>query len=217
VAAVNVNDVNRAVRASVWSRLRTEGFEARTARSAWRYWDGGVDVVDVQSIGPEWDAVGCTSYSFSAHASAWPDYFRDEGTPPIGKDGRPRPHYWNCPLTFHLNKTISQPWFQAFTGDPNRPMTDAARKHREGLRAVMRADVHDRPDIWFILEDGSNLDEAVADLLQVLLATLPDLAALRDPCVASARLKAGEFANPVSLHGYELIEAADAACEGESG
>ena len=80
-------------------------------------------------------------------------------------------------------------------------MTDAARKHREGLRAVLRADVHERPDIWYVLEDGSNLDEVVADLLKVVLSTLPDLDSLRDPCVASARLKKGEFANPASLHG----------------
>ena len=185
--AVDVRDVNRALRATLWPRLRAEGFESRTARAAWRYWDGGVEVVDVQSIGPEWDAVGCTSYSFGAQVGSWPDYFADEGTPPIGKDGRPRPRYWNCPLNFTLSKTISQPWFQAFAREPSPSMTDAARKHREGLRAVLRADVHERPDIWYVLEDGSNLDEVVADLLQVVLSTLPDLASLRDPCLTSAR------------------------------
>ena len=208
--------VNRALRASVWPRLRSEGFESRTARAAWRYWDGGVEVVDVQSIGPEWDAVGCTSYSFGAQVGSWPAYFADEGTPPIGKDGRPRPRYWNCPLNFTAHKTISQPWFQAFAHEPSPSMTDAARKHREGLRAVLRADVHERPDIWYVLEDGSNLDEVVADLLQVVLSTLPDLASLRDPCLTSARLKSGEFTNPESPHGSELIEAADTACAGES-
>jgi hypothetical protein len=96
-------------------------------------------------------------------------------------------------------------------------MTDAARKHREGLRAVLRADVHERPDIWYVLGDGSNLDEVVADLLQVVLSTIPDLASLRDPCLTSARLKSGEFTNPESLHGSELIEAADAACDAGSG
>jgi len=216
VRVVDVGDVNRALRATLWSRLRSEGFATRTARAAWRYWDGGVEVVDVHSIGPEWDAVGCTSYSFGALASTWPAYFVDEGTPPIGKDGRPRPHYWNCPVRFNLYKTISQPWFHPFAGDPNRPMTDAARKHREGLRAVMRSDVHDRPDVWFVLEDGSNLDEVVADLLQVVLSTLPDLASLRDPCEASVRLRKGEFTNPESPHGFELIEAADAACREQS-
>ena len=214
--AVDVSVVNRALRASVWPRLRSEGFESRTARAAWRYWDGGVEVVDVQSIGPEWDAVGCTSYSFGGQVGSWPAYFVNEGTPPIGKDGRPRPRYWNCPLNFTLTKTISQPWFQAFAHAPSPSMTDPARKHREGLRAVLRADVHERPDIWYVLEDGSNLDEVVADLLQVVLSALPDLASLRDPCLTSARLKSGEFTNPESLHGSELIEAADAACVGAS-
>jgi hypothetical protein len=176
-----------------------------------------VEVVDVQSIGPDWDAVGCTSYSFGAEVGSWPAYFANEGTPPIGKDGRPRPRYWECPLKFTLTKTISQPWFKAFASEPSPSMTDPARKHREGLRAVLRADVHERPDIWYVREDGSNLDEVVADLLQVVLSTLPDLVSLRDPCLTSARLKNGEFTDPESLHGSELIEAADAACGGGSG
>ena len=212
---MDVSVVNRHF-ALALATVRSGGFESRTARAAWRYWDGGVEVVDVQSIGPDWDAVGCTSYSFGAEVGSWPAYFVNEGTPPIGKDGRPRPRYWNCPLKFTLNKTISQPWFQAFAHAPSPSMTDAARKHREGLRAVWRrcpraAGHLVRPRGW------SNLDEVVADLLQVVLSTLPDLASLRDPCVASARLKSGEFTNPESPHGSELIEAADTACAGGSG
>jgi hypothetical protein len=37
-----------------------------------------------------------------------------------------------------------------------------------GLRRVLRHDHHDRDEIWFVLEDGSNLVAAVADALKAI-------------------------------------------------
>lgn len=37
------------------------------------------------------------------------------------------------------------------------------RKHREGLRHVVRRDRHDREGIWFVLSDGSNIVDMVED------------------------------------------------------
>jgi hypothetical protein len=42
--------------------------------------------------------------------------------------------------------------------------------HREGLMQVIRRDAHDRPDIWFVRVDGSNLDESISDLVRVVVA-----------------------------------------------
>lgn len=214
--AVDVRDVDRGLRASLWPTLRTEGFVTRTTRAGWRYWDGGVEVLDVQSVGASADAVGCTSFSFSAYLGSAPDFLPSFGGTPIGRDGRRRPHYWNCPLEITLNKRIAQPWFKAFAREPAKRLTDAAAKHREGLRQVLRTDVHERPDIWYVLEDGSNLGAVVDDLTDVVMAALPDLVSLRDPCITATRVERGDFGSPGSPRATELTEAANAACLGRT-
>lgn len=211
---MDVRDVNRALRASLWSTLREHGFESRTTRAGWRYWDGGVEVLDVQSIGAGADAVGCTSYSFGAHVGSAPGYLPRSPRISLGPDGRLRPHYWNCPLNVTLNKSLTQPWFKAFGREPARPLTDAAAKHREGLRQVLRSDVHDRPDIWYVLEDGSNLDAVVEDLERVVLSALPDLLALRDPCIAATRIERWDVFG--LRPNQKVVEAANAACLGRT-
>jgi hypothetical protein len=56
------------------------------------------------------------------------------------------------------------------------------RLHGEGLRHVLRADTHDRPDVWFVLEDGSNLDAVADDLVKaVSTQALPFLDRVHDP------------------------------------
>ena len=85
--------------------------------------------------------------------------------------------------------------------EPERPLTYPAAEHRDGLQQVLRSNVHDRPDVWYVLEDGSNVDGVVADLLAAVLSGIADLDGLRDPSVAKARLMNGDFSNPDSLHG----------------
>lgn len=36
------------------------------------------------------------------------------------------------------------------------------------MMKVLRRDVHDRPDVWFVKEDGSYLIEVMSDLLTVI-------------------------------------------------
>jgi hypothetical protein len=68
-------DVNRAIRRLVWARLREVGFERRTARTAWRRWDEGVDVVNFQSFNSYLaGGVGCTTFSFAVNLGAALDY-----------------------------------------------------------------------------------------------------------------------------------------------
>jgi hypothetical protein len=84
---------------------------------------------------------------------------------PVAGDGRLRPHYWHCRLQSGLAKTLDQPWFRPFSAPPNPRLPASFRKHREGLMRVMRRDTHDRPDIWYVREDGANLAENVHDLV----------------------------------------------------
>ena len=213
---VDATDVDRALRASLWPNLRDQGFDTRTTRAGWRFWEGGVEVLDIQSVGASAEAAGCTSFSFSAYLGSAPDFLPRSADIPVGRDGRLRPHYWNCPLEITLNKAIAQPWFQAFTREPAKPLTDAGAKHREGLRQVLRTDVHDRPEIWYVLEDGSNLGAVLDDLIAVVMTALPDLITLRDPCITATRIERGDFGSPESPRGNELTQAANAACLGRT-
>jgi hypothetical protein len=62
---------------------------------------------------------------------------------------------------------VSQPWFQPFRQDVRR-WALSFRLHREGLKRVLRTETHDRSDTWFVLPDGSNLDECVEDALAAI-------------------------------------------------
>jgi hypothetical protein len=163
---VDARAVTGAIRRIVWPRLRDAGFEAFTGRSAWRYVGDDVDLVNVQSFGGTLsDAVGCTSFSFAVNVGVWRP--ADAASVPARHDarGRPRPHDYECvPHRRKLHKSLSQPWFQPFRQDVRR-WPPSFRLHREGLKRALRTDTHDRPDIWFVLPDGSNLEECVLDAL----------------------------------------------------
>ena len=165
--SISVRDVNRSLGRLLWPALRANGFEDRTQRTAWRHREDGTDVVEIHSVGPLYDSVGCTSFSFGAFVAASIDWAQ----PPQGqRDGKTynRPHYWECdPFVRQLNKTLSQPWFKPFTR-PAESLSAPMRLHQEGLKRVVRTDVHDRPDIWFVLEDGTNLDQVLHDLTEVV-------------------------------------------------
>jgi hypothetical protein len=165
---LDARDVTREIRRVVWPALREEDFDSFTGRTAWRYIDDDVDVVNFQSFSASIaDAVGCTPYSFSLNLGVWR---RDGLTPTLKPDatGRPRPQEWECDQRTRLTKSIPQPWFDPFsTGDQSRwPL--GLRLHREGLKHVMRRDVHDRDDTWYVLPDGTNLAEVIGDALRAI-------------------------------------------------
>jgi len=177
--SISVKDVNRALRRVLWPALKAVGFTSRTDRVAWRYVPGGTELIETRSIGPGADAVGCPSFSFSVTVATMPTYL--ENSRVAVKDGRPRPHYWQCALSRRLCKTLAQPWFAPFSTPPTNLLPSFAL-HREGLMRVGRTDVHDRDDIWFVRSDGSNLDECVRDATTVVVeGALPWLEGLRDP------------------------------------
>lgn len=126
-----------------------------------------MDLVEVQSIGPLHDSVGCTSLSFGAYVAASIYWALPPGSPRRGKSEH-RPHYWECdPFVRQLNKTLRQPWFRPFRR-PAESLSVPMRLHQEALQRALRTDVHDRPDVWFALEDGTNLDQVLHDLADVV-------------------------------------------------
>jgi hypothetical protein len=84
---------------------------------------------------------------------------------------------------------------------------------------VLRTDVHDRSDIWFVREDGANLSECVADLLLVIERDgLPLLQRLHDPCAVAEIVRDGHLSiRPDSPVGRDVLNAAIGACDERKG
>lgn len=165
---VDARDVTRAIRRQVWPVLRTAGFDSFSGRTAWRYVDAAVDVVNFQSFSASIaDAVGCTPFSFSVNLGLW---LPGDSAPRLKPDaqGRPRPQEWQCGHRRRLEKLIPQPWFEPFSRRDASRWPRGLLLHREGLKRVIRADRHDRPDTWFVLPDGANLGEVLDDALRAI-------------------------------------------------
>ena len=215
---MDAREVTRRFRSDLWPTLKAHGFTRRTERVAWRDVGDSVDVIEINLIGQLADAVGCTSYSFGAFVATLPAYLRSERLRP-DPDGRHRPHYWECELRVQLSKTLAQPWFRPFASPVRSDLPVSSVKHRKGLMAVLRTDVHDRADTWFVREDGANLSDCVADLLLAIERDgLPLLERLHDPCAVAESVRAGQLSiRPDSPAGRDLLEAALRACDERRG
>lgn len=162
-------DVTREIRRVVWPVLREEGFDSFTGRTAWRYVESAVDVLNFQSFSASLaDGVGCTPYSFGLNLGVWVPGELEAPVLKSDASGRPRPAEWECMKRAKLQKSVEQPWFEPFSSAKTSRWPRALRKHREGLRQVIRRDRHDRPEIWFVVADGSNLEAMVGDALAAI-------------------------------------------------
>jgi hypothetical protein len=206
--AISPKDLNRGLRRTLWPALEAHGFTERTERVAWRRIDGDVDVVQVQVVGQDADAVGCPPISFSAVVACYPRFLTATDPSVPAQRGLLRPHYWHCdPFERAINKTIEQPWFRPFAEARSGPTLRSFRLHGEGLKRVLRRDVHDRPDIWYVREDGSNLDEDLRDLTTVVLSDgLAFVGRIHDPVAASSLLERGDIGNRDSPRSFYLSE-----------
>lgn len=206
---MDARGVDRELRRTIWPALQAKGFESRASRVAWRY-TRGVELVEIPSVGAGWDQIGCTSFSITAWVATLPVWVEPKFAIPEA-DGTLRPHYWHCdPLSIRLEKNINQPWFRPFSAPPNPYLPRSMVLHREGLMKVLRRDVHDRPDVWFVKEDGSNIAQVMEDLLRVTTSEgLRMLDALTDPTAAIQMVQAGRLTpRPGSPAAIDLIRAA---------
>ena len=134
--------VDRVVRDVVRPALRGAGFDAFSGRSAWRHHDHTVDLVVFRSFTRYIaDGVGCTTFSFAVTTGVFYACTTDRAIP--------RPKDYDLTFRFELGKSFNQPYFHPYG--------------RKGS--------HDRPEIWYVLPDGSNLVECVSDALAAIQTT----------------------------------------------
>ncbi len=216
--AIDAKDLNCGLRATLWPALKAHGFSARTERVAWRYLGEDIDVVELQAVGQSAEAIGCPSLSLSVYVAVYPRFLPRTERVPV-RDGRLRPHYWDCdPFRRPLSKTIAQPWFRPFSEPRDRRMLPSFRLHREALSRLVSHATHDVPEIWYIRDDGSNLDENLRNLTTVVLSAGLDLIdELHDPRRVLELIQTGALLNADSPRAHDLSETIEDYLAGNPG
>lgn len=170
-ARIDSKVVDRSLRAILWTRLKGEGFDRRTGRTTWRNRPGCVQTVNVQSFNSYLaEAIGSTTFSFSVNLGVYYPVIADHSTRGSFVKDPSRPAEYHCQARYHLAKGISQPnlpstkrWF-----DPRAPRP-------------LLGSWNDRPDVWYVTGDGSNVDEVITDARdRVVMIGLPWLERLSD-------------------------------------
>src|SRR6267142_2201498 len=100
--------VNKAIRRSIWSTLKEASFSKFTPRTAWRYTEEQVAVVNFQSFNRyNADVLGITTFSFAVNLGSFLLYVPPRWPPKV-KDGKQVPEESACQFRGRLTRTISQ-------------------------------------------------------------------------------------------------------------
>jgi Domain of unknown function (DUF4304) len=100
--------VNREIRACIWPLLRTAGFSAFSARTAWRYNDETIDVLNFQSFNRyNADVIGVTPFSFCVNLGCYLNYVPPTHAP-RSKKGRTTPIECECQFRARLTPNLQQ-------------------------------------------------------------------------------------------------------------
>ena len=101
--------VNRAIKAEIWSVLKESGFDRFTAKTAWRFQPGQIDIINFQSFNA-YNAlvIGCTSFSFVVNLGSYSLAIPDDYPIPT-KLGLPEPKEYHCHFRGRLKPSVSQP------------------------------------------------------------------------------------------------------------
>jgi Domain of unknown function (DUF4304) len=141
-------DVDKLIRAHVWPFVRKQGFVVR-GRSARRYWDEAVDVINFQSFNSHQATVhGMTTFSFQLNLGVWPTFLPDAETMSRDDHGRPLVAEYECILRHYVTPTVDNP----------------PRKRSWNPFAFRPLPVPTA--VWSVAEDGANAAECVIDSRQ---------------------------------------------------
>ena len=157
-ANVNSKFVDAHLRRILWPELSAIGFR-RSGRTAWRDRPHAVQVVSIQSFNSYVaEGVGATTSSFTVPIGVFYPVIEEFDPVPSFHGDLTRPAEWHCHARNHLGKSISQvgEWFPG--------------------------SLQDRPEVWFVKPDGSNVEAVVTDARdRVLEGGIPWLERLADP------------------------------------
>lgn len=140
--------VSRGIKSSVWPALKDQGFTFFTTRTAWRYHQDRIDVINFQSFNSyHASVIGCSTFSFAVNLGSFLLYVPYEhGAVNIkDKEGRLLPDESQCQLRGRVKPTDRRSLF-------DRLVHKATSK-----------------DVWFIREDGGNLESALREVRDRLL------------------------------------------------
>jgi len=162
--------VDKTLRERLWPELKAIGFR-RTGRTAWRDRPGAIQTVNVQSFNSYLaDAIGATTYSFGVNLGVFYPVVAEHSALGSLINDQSRPSEHHCHARLHMAKGFAQP-----NTVPTRRWFDP--RHR----APDLGPWVDRPDVWYVRPDGSNVDEVVVDAREQILAIgLPWLDRLSD-------------------------------------
>jgi hypothetical protein len=142
--------VNKEIKRTIWTLLKSEGFTKFTTRNAWRIKEETVEVVNFQSFNSYLaSGIGCTTYSFGVNLGVYYKCF--EETAWFKKVRLAYPPEYESHERKDLRKNIGQ--------------IDLFLQYK-GSRFPKR----DRPGVWYVIEDGKNLIEVINDAKQAIIA-----------------------------------------------
>lgn len=100
--------VSKEIRDSFWPLLKERGFSRFTTRTAWRYCDGKIDVLNFQSFNAyNASVMGVTPFSFAVNLGSYLTYVPPQW-PPKSKDRHLTPHEAECHLRARLTPAMAQ-------------------------------------------------------------------------------------------------------------
>ena len=159
--------VGRAITEAVRPHLRRVGFTKFTPRKSWRFGDETIDLVNFRSFS-SYIAGGVGCTTYSFSVTTGV-YYRC-----LDREMQ-KPDDYHLTFRIELGKSVRQPWFRPFGGDR----------------------VTDRPDVWYVLPDGSNLAECIEDAAdQLIVGALPMIDRLDEPEAAYRALLTETSRNP---------------------
>jgi len=165
--------VDKTLRGGFWTPLRERGFERRKGRTAWRDRPGCIQTVNIQSFNRYLaDVTGTTTFSFAVNVGVYYSVVAEHSTYGGFVKDPIRPAEPQCQTRFHMAKGLRQP-------GPGVPLPPPAVGRPPDPRPWV-----DRPDVWYVVDDGSNVDVVVADardrVLEIGLPWLERLSDLRE-------------------------------------
>lgn len=133
--------VNKAIKSNIFPFLKEQGFTEFSGRNALRSSDQTVDIINLQSFNSYLaEGVGCTTYSFAINLYVY--YKCYEKTPWFDGKVPSKPNEYIPFQQGIVTKTLNQ----------------AKLFHPYGKK-----NGKDRTEIWYVKEDGSNLNEVIED------------------------------------------------------